>query len=68
MLARVSLQVADIAAAEQSPILHLPRSIGYYAIMAAAVLTAVTSLTIAIRVALLGADAAPRGSEEESVI
>lgn len=68
VLAKVSLQVADIAAVEKSPILQLPRSLGYYAIMAASVLTAVTSLTIAIRVALLGADAAPRGSEEESVI
>ena len=67
ILLRVSLQVAEIAAFERSPILQLPRNIGYYAIASAALLTALCSLTIAIRVALLGPEAAPQPNPEESV-
>jgi TRAP-type transport system small permease protein len=67
ILLRVSLQVAEIAAFERSPILQLPRNIGYYAIALAALLTALCSLTIAIRVALLGPEAAPQPNPEESV-
>lgn len=67
ILLRVLLQVADIAAAEQSPILHLPRSLGYYALSFGALLVSVSSLTIVLRVALLGPDAAPRPNPEESV-
>jgi TRAP-type C4-dicarboxylate transport system permease small subunit len=63
----VSLQVAEIAAFERSAILQLPRNIGYYAIASAALLTALCSLTIAIRVALLGPEAAPQPNPEESV-
>jgi TRAP-type transport system small permease protein len=62
----VTLYVAELAAAERSPILQIPRSLGYYALAFAALLTAVCSLTIAARVALLGADAAPEPNPEES--
>ena len=67
VLLQVLLQVAGIAAAERSPILGLPRSLGYYALSFGAGLTAVCSLTVALRVALLGPDAAPQPNPEESV-
>ncbi len=67
VLLQVLLQVAGIAAAERSPILGLPRSLGYYALSFGAGLTAVCSLTIALRVAVLGPDAAPQPNPEESV-
>jgi TRAP-type C4-dicarboxylate transport system permease small subunit len=63
----VLLQVAGIAAMERSAILGLPRSLGYYALSFGALLTAVCSLTVAIRVALLGPEAAPQPNPEESV-
>ena len=62
----VVLYVAGLAAVERSPILQIPRSLGYYALGFAALLTAVCSLTIAVRVALLGPDAAPEPNPEES--
>jgi TRAP-type transport system small permease protein len=62
----VVLYVAELAAVERSPILQIPRSLGYYALAFAALLTAVCSLTIAARVALLGPDAAPEPNPEES--
>jgi TRAP-type C4-dicarboxylate transport system permease small subunit len=67
ILLRTNLQVAAIAAAEQSPILHLPRSLGYYALSFGAGLTALCSLTVALRVAVLGPEAAPQPNPEESV-
>lgn len=67
VLLQVSLQVAEIAAMERSAILQLPRSLGYYAMAAASVLVALCSLTIALRVALLGPEAAPEPNPEESV-
>jgi TRAP-type C4-dicarboxylate transport system permease small subunit len=67
VLVNVLLDVAAIAAAERSPILGLPRSLGYYALTFGALLTAVSSLTIAVRVALLGPEAAPEPNPEESV-
>jgi TRAP-type C4-dicarboxylate transport system permease small subunit len=63
----VALQTAEIAAAERSAILGLPRSLGYYALSFGALLTAVCSLTVALRVALLGPEAAPEPNPEESV-
>jgi TRAP-type C4-dicarboxylate transport system permease small subunit len=68
VLLRTNLQVAAIAAMEQSPILHLPRSLGYYALSFGALLTAVCSLTVALRVAVLGPEAAPQPNPEESVV
>lgn len=67
VLLQVSLQVAEIAAMERSAILQLPRSLGYYAMAAASVLVALCSLTIALRVAMLGPEAAPEPNPEESV-
>jgi TRAP-type transport system small permease protein len=67
VLLTVALQTAEIAAAERSAILGLPRSLGYYALSFAALLTAVCSLTVALRVAILGPEAAPQPNPEESV-
>ena len=67
VLLMVALQTAEIAAAERSAILGLPRSLGYYALSFAALLTAVCSLTVALRVAILGPEAAPQPNPEESV-
>jgi len=67
VLLLVALQTAEIAAAERSAILGLPRSLGYYALSFGALLTAVCSLTVGLRVALLGPEAAPEPNPEESV-
>jgi TRAP-type C4-dicarboxylate transport system permease small subunit len=67
VLLLVNLQVAEIAAAERSAILGLPRSLGYYALSFGALLVAICSLTIALRVALIGPEAAPEPNPEESV-
>jgi TRAP-type C4-dicarboxylate transport system permease small subunit len=67
VLLRVLLQVAEITAAERSAILQLPRSLGYYALSFGALLTAVCSLTVALRVAVVGPEAAPQPNPEESV-
>jgi TRAP-type transport system small permease protein len=63
----VNLQVAEIAAAERSAILGLPRSLGYYALSFGALLTAICSLAVALRVAVIGPEAAPEPNPEESV-
>ena len=63
----VNLQVAAIVAVEHSPILGLPRSLGYYALAFGTLFTAVCSLTVALRVAMLGADAAPQPNPDEAV-
>lgn len=67
VLLMVALQTAEIAAAERSAILGLPRSLGYYALSFGALFTAVCSLTVALRVAVLGPEAAPQPNPEESV-
>lgn len=66
-LASVSLGVAEIAAFEINPILGTPGSLPYYAMVAGCLLTAVGSLTIALRVAVLGPSAAPQPDPEDSV-
>ena len=63
-----SLEVADIAAAETNPMLGTPNSLPFYALAAGSLLTAIGALSISIRVFLLGADARPQGSAEESVV
>ena len=63
-----ALEVADIAAAEKNPMLGTPNSLPFYALAGGSILTAVGALSIAIRVFLLGADARPQGSAEESVV
>ena len=63
-----SLEVADIASAEKNPMLGTPNSLPFYALAGGSLLTAIGALSIAIRVFLLGADARPQGSAEESVV
>lgn len=66
-LMNTALEVADIAAAEKNPLLGTPGSLPFYALASGSLLTAVGSLSIAIRVALLGHEAAPHGKPEDSV-
>ena len=63
-----ALEVAGIAAAETNPMLGTPNSLPFYALAGGAFLTAIGALSISIRVFLLGADARPQGSAEESVV
>lgn len=63
-----ALDVADIAAAEKNPMLGTPNSLPFYALAGGSLLTAIGALSISIRVFLLGADARPQGSAEESVV
>lgn len=67
VMLRVLLQVAEITTVERSPILQLPRSLGYYALSFGALLTAVCSLTVALRVWIDGPEAAPQPNPEESI-
>lgn len=60
-----ALQVAEIVAIERSPALGLPGSYGYWAIAVGCVLIAVGTVTIAIRIALIGPEALPTPSPEE---
>jgi TRAP-type transport system small permease protein len=64
---RVLLQMAEITAIERSPILQLPRSLGYYTLSLGALLTALCSLTIAVRVWIGSPEATPQPNPEESV-
>lgn len=66
-LAWVALEVAGIASIEVNPVLGTPGSLPYYALVFGAVLTAVGTLVIALRVAALGSIAAPKGRPEDSV-
>lgn len=66
-LAWISLEVAGIAAAEINPVLGTPGSLPYYAMILGAVLTAVGTFVVALRVAALGSQAAPQGRPEDSV-
>lgn len=63
-----ALEVAGIAAAETNPMLGTPNSLPFYALASGSLLTAIGALSIAIRVFLLGANARPQGSAEESVV
>jgi TRAP-type C4-dicarboxylate transport system permease small subunit len=60
-----ALTVAEIVAIERSPALGLPGSYGYWAIAAGCLLLALGTVTVAIRVALLGPEAMPQPSPEE---
>jgi TRAP-type C4-dicarboxylate transport system permease small subunit len=66
-LALLSLEVAEIAKLQQSTILRIPGSYGYWAMAMLAALTALTAATIALRVALLGSAAAPEAAPEDAV-
>jgi TRAP-type C4-dicarboxylate transport system permease small subunit len=60
-----ALQIAEIVAIERSPALGLPGSYGYWAIAAGCVLIAAGTLTIAVRIALVGPEVLPTPSPEE---
>ena len=60
-----ALAVAEIASIERSPALGLPGSYGYWAIAAGCALLALGTVTVAVRVALLGPEAMPQPSPEE---
>ena len=64
-LARQALMVAEIVAIERSPALGLPGSYGYWAVAAGAVLLALGTLSIGLRIALEGPEAMPTPSPEE---
>ncbi|WP_144183891.1 TRAP transporter small permease [Elioraea rosea] len=66
-LALLALEVAEIARLQQSTILRIPGSYGYWAMSMLAGLTAVSAATIALRVTLLGPGAAPEAAREDSV-
>jgi TRAP-type C4-dicarboxylate transport system permease small subunit len=60
-----ALVVADIVFIERSPALGLPKTYGYWAIATGCVLVALSTLTVAIRLAVIGPEAMPRPSPEE---
>ncbi|RDV04511.1 TRAP transporter small permease [Undibacter mobilis] len=66
-LALTALEVADIAKFEINPVLGTPGSLPYFALALGAILTALTTMTIAIRIGLLGSAAAPQARPEDSV-
>lgn len=66
-LALLALEVAEIAKLQQSTILRIPGSYGYWAMAMLAALTSLSAATIALRIALLGAGAAPEAAPEDSV-
>jgi TRAP-type C4-dicarboxylate transport system permease small subunit len=61
------LQIAEITSIEQTPLLKLPRSIGFYSIAATIVGVIVATVAVTLRVLLAGASAAPEFDPEESV-
>ena len=63
-----ALVVADIVAIELSPALRLPKTYGYWAIAAGCALLAVSTVTVAIRIALLGPEAMPQPKPEEQPV
>lgn len=67
MLARSSLEVAEIAAIERSPVLGLSGSHGYWAVAVGCALLVVGTVTNMLRVALLGPEGLPRESGESAV-
>ena len=57
----------EVITAEINPMLGTPGSLPFYALAAGSALTALSALVLALRVAILGADAAPVANPEESV-
>src|SRR4051794_988867 len=68
VLAQQALTVAGIVAVELSPVMRLPTSYGYWAIAAGCVLLAASSVSVALRVALLGPEAMPQPKPEEQPV
>lgn len=67
MLLGPVLEIARITAIEETPLLKLPRSIGFYSIAFAFAGVIISSLGIMLRVIASGAEAAPEFNPEESV-
>ncbi|WP_203072049.1 TRAP transporter small permease [Falsiroseomonas ponticola] len=63
-----ALVVAEIVAIELSPALRLPRSYGYWAVAAGCALLALSTATVAIRIALRGPEALPQPKPEEQPV
>lgn len=61
------LTIAEITSIEHTPLLNLPRSIGFYSIAATIAGVAATAAINSIRVLCLGTEAAPKFDPEESV-
>ncbi|HEY5794338.1 MAG TPA: TRAP transporter small permease subunit [Bosea sp. (in: a-proteobacteria)] len=59
--------LAEIMAIDRSPVLGLPSSYGYYTLGVGTVLIILTTLTLAIRVALIGPEAMPIPGPEELI-
>lgn len=66
-LAMAGFEVADITSAERNPMLGTPGSLPFYALAIGSVLTSLVSLSIAMRVWLVGYDARPIADPEKSV-
>lgn len=60
-----ALAVADIVSVERSPALGLPKTYGYWAVATGCALLALSTLTVAIRLAVIGPEAMPRPKPEE---
>ena len=60
-----SLVVADVVSIERSPALGLSKTYGYWAIAAGCALLALSTVTVAIRIALIGPEAMPQPTPEE---
>jgi len=67
VLCSVALDIAEITAVERNPLLGTPGSLPFHALAAGAALTAICTLSIALRVAILGPDARPQGNPEEII-
>ena len=65
VLVRESLHLAEIASAEQSPILGLSGSHGYWAMAAGLGLVALVTIASSVRIAVLGPDQAYRATFKE---
>ncbi len=59
--------LAEIMAIDRSPVLGLPSSYGYYTLGIGTILIILTTLTLAIRVALVGPEAMPIPGPEELI-
>jgi TRAP-type C4-dicarboxylate transport system permease small subunit len=67
ILAGPVLEIAEITAIERTPLLGLPRSIGFYSVAFAIFGVIYASLAVIIRVIVRGMEAAPEFDPEESV-
>lgn len=66
MLFDIAWDVAEIVSSEHSPLLGISGRWGYYALMLAAAGTAISSLTILVRVLVFGSSALPQANPEDS--